>query len=67
MAVCKRFKPNGTVFKAIRDQVYYADQSESNIPLIKKIVGGEFTRVHGSRASGKSSRIIDAMDTLNQM
>ncbi|KAI1319084.1 hypothetical protein EDD11_004973 [Mortierella claussenii] len=60
----KRFKPNATVFKDIRRLVYYADQTESNELLVTKIRNGEFVRVYGSRASGKSSRIVDAMEIL---
>ncbi|KAF8944883.1 hypothetical protein BGZ46_006152, partial [Entomortierella lignicola] len=64
MAILKRFKPNGTVYEEFRRMVYYADQTQSSIPLIKDIVGRGFVRVYSSRASGKSSRIIDAMKVL---
>ncbi|KAF7727320.1 hypothetical protein EC973_007629 [Apophysomyces ossiformis] len=60
----KRFKPNGTVMKGVRKYVYYADQAKSNEPLIAAIRRGEFVRLYGARASGKSSRIMDAMNTL---
>ncbi|KAG0165203.1 hypothetical protein DFQ28_001499 [Apophysomyces sp. BC1034] len=62
----KRFKPNATVCKAFRKYVYYADQTRSNEPLVAAIGRGEYVRVYGARASGKSSRIMDAMDTLNK-
>ncbi|KAF8950651.1 hypothetical protein BGZ46_004403, partial [Entomortierella lignicola] len=67
MAILKRFKPNSTVYEEFRKTVYYADQTQSNIPLIKDIVGRGFVRVYGSRASGKSSRIIDAMRVPSEM
>ncbi|KAF9438419.1 hypothetical protein BGZ76_007943 [Entomortierella beljakovae] len=62
----KRFKPSSTVFKRFRQHVYYADQTNNNVPLISSIVCGDFVQLSGPRASGKSSRIIDAMDTLNK-
>ncbi|KAG0000632.1 hypothetical protein BGZ79_005647 [Entomortierella chlamydospora] len=64
MRPLKQFKPNSTVHKEVRRLVYYADQTESNKPLIERIRLGEFVRVYGARASGKSSRIVDAMETL---
>jgi hypothetical protein len=63
----KQFKPNSTVHLAARKLVYYADQTENNIPLVKKIQDREFLRVYGPRASGKSSRIIDAMTSLDKL
>ena len=50
----------------IRSFVYYADQSENNRSLVEQVVGGEFVQVYGPRASGKSSRIIDAMSELDK-
>ncbi|KAF9097946.1 hypothetical protein BGX27_000884 [Mortierella sp. AM989] len=60
----KHFKASSIVHREARRYVYYADQTESNKPLIKSIQRGEFVRVYGARASGKSSRIVDAMKTL---
>ncbi|GJJ77627.1 hypothetical protein EMPS_09986 [Entomortierella parvispora] len=60
----KRFHPNSTVYMQIRPLVYYADQTDNNKPLIQRIHNGEFVRVFGARASGKSSRIVDAMEVL---
>ncbi|GJJ73244.1 hypothetical protein EMPS_05602 [Entomortierella parvispora] len=61
----KRFKANSTVYKAIRSLVYYADQTDNNQPLVQKILNGDFLQIYGARASGKSSRVIDAMDALS--
>lgn len=60
----KEFKPNSTVYKGYRDYVYYADQTKNNATLIDAIIKGNFIRMYGPRASGKSSRVIDAMTEL---
>ncbi|RUO95521.1 hypothetical protein BC936DRAFT_143849, partial [Jimgerdemannia flammicorona] len=60
----KEFKPNSTVYKGLREYVYYADQRKNNATLINAILKGSFIRMYGPRASGKSSRVIDAMIEL---
>ncbi|KAF7730082.1 hypothetical protein EC973_003028 [Apophysomyces ossiformis] len=62
----KRFKANATIYKEVRKYVYYVDQRKSNEPLITVIQRGGFVQMYGSRASGKSSRILEAMDTLTE-
>ncbi|KAF9957871.1 hypothetical protein BGZ65_001811 [Modicella reniformis] len=64
--VIKRFIPSGTVNMFARKFQYYADQSENNESLVEKITCGQYVRVYGARASGKSSRIVDAMNTLTE-
>ncbi|KAI1314589.1 hypothetical protein EDD11_001972 [Mortierella claussenii] len=66
MRFLKRFKPDATVYEGMRQYVYYADQTESNAPLIEAIVRHGFVRLYGARASGNSSRIVDAMTTLTE-
>ncbi|GJJ71749.1 hypothetical protein EMPS_04106 [Entomortierella parvispora] len=63
----KRFRPNSTVYMEMRSFVYYADQTDNNKPLVQRIHNGEFIRVFGARASGKSSRIVDAMEALKDV
>ena len=60
----KLFKANSTVYPEYRKYVYYADQTANNVPLIDAILRGEFVRMYGPRASGKSSRVVDAMLVL---
>jgi len=60
----KEFKPNSTVYKGLREYVYYADQRRNNATLIDTILQGSFVRMYGPRASGKSSRVVDAMIEL---
>lgn len=60
----KKFMLNSTVHKRLRKSVYYADQTDNNAPLIDKIKSGAFVRMYGPQASGKSSRVVDAMTEL---
>ncbi|KAF8448289.1 hypothetical protein BGX38DRAFT_1270300 [Terfezia claveryi] len=60
----KCFKPNSRVHAGIRPYVYYADQTGNNSPLIKMIEKGFYVRMYGPRASGKSSRTVEAMTVL---
>ncbi|RUO95370.1 hypothetical protein BC936DRAFT_144232, partial [Jimgerdemannia flammicorona] len=60
----KEFKPNSTVYKGLREYVYYADQRKNNATLMDAILKGSFIRMYGPRASGKSSRVVDAMIEL---
>lgn len=64
--VQKHWKPNATVHKEYRRYVYYSDQTENNRPLVDLITSGGFLRLHGPRASGKSSRMVDAMTELRK-
>ncbi|RUP47984.1 hypothetical protein BC936DRAFT_145113, partial [Jimgerdemannia flammicorona] len=63
----KRFKEwhvNSTIFPERRPYYYYADQTEQNQSLIEQIAKGQFVRMYGPRASGKSSRVWQAMEQL---
>ncbi|CAG8624979.1 5094_t:CDS:2, partial [Paraglomus occultum] len=60
----KEWHVNSTIYPGIRPFYYYADQTERNRSLIEQIAKGQFMRMYGPRASGKSSRVWQAMEQL---
>ena len=55
---------NSTIRNNLRDDVYFVDLEESNVPLLNKILRGEFVALYGARASGKSTRVVQVMEKL---
>ncbi|CAG8517732.1 10350_t:CDS:2 [Paraglomus occultum] len=49
---------------AERDNVYFVDPSGESVPLLDMIRRGEFVALYGARASGKSTRVIQAKEQL---
>ena len=48
----------------VRDSVYFVDPTETSGPLFNMIKKGEFVALYGARASGKSTRVDQAVVDL---
>ncbi|CAG8652270.1 6021_t:CDS:2, partial [Paraglomus brasilianum] len=60
----KKWHVNSTIYPEIRPFCYYAEQKMQNQELIEHILEGQYIRLYGPRASGKSSRVWEAMEQL---
>ncbi|CAG8598194.1 2444_t:CDS:2, partial [Ambispora gerdemannii] len=57
---------NSAITREERPIVYFVDPTEQNAPLLESVHRGEFIALHGSRASGKSTRVLQLQDQLNK-
>ncbi|RHZ47929.1 hypothetical protein Glove_564g63 [Diversispora epigaea] len=57
---------NSAITREERPIYYYVDPTEQNRPLFELIRRGEFVALHGPRASGKSTRVLQLQDQLNK-
>jgi hypothetical protein len=48
----------------MRNDVYFVDLEETNVPLLDMFLRGEFVALYGARASGKSTRVFQVMEKL---
>ncbi|CAB4378940.1 unnamed protein product [Rhizophagus irregularis] len=55
---------NSTIANELRDSVYFVDTTETSGPLRDMIQKGEFVALYGARASGKSTRVDQAIFKL---
>ncbi|GET51179.1 P-loop containing nucleoside triphosphate hydrolase protein [Rhizophagus irregularis DAOM 181602=DAOM 197198] len=55
---------NSTIANELRDSVYFVDTTETSGPLRDMIQKGEFVALYGTRASGKSTRVDQAIFKL---
>ncbi|CAG8637268.1 9798_t:CDS:2, partial [Dentiscutata erythropus] len=55
---------NSAIRNKVRNDVYFVDLEETNVPLLDMILRGEFVALYGARASGKSTRVFQAMENL---
>ncbi|CAG8665007.1 6358_t:CDS:2, partial [Paraglomus brasilianum] len=62
----RKFAVNGTIKPNERMNYYFIDPGDYNIPLIQKVMRGEYILMHGPRASGKSTRTWRAMEQLHK-
>ncbi|PKY53971.1 hypothetical protein RhiirA4_472487 [Rhizophagus irregularis] len=60
----RRWTANSIIENSIRNYVYFVDLEETNAPLLDMILRGEFVALYGARASGKSTRVFQAMEKL---
>ncbi|CAG8821836.1 21692_t:CDS:2, partial [Racocetra persica] len=61
----RKWMVNSAITREERPIVYFVDPTEQNIPLLESIYRGEFVALHGPRASGKSTRMLQLQDQLN--
>jgi len=50
---------NNAITREERPIVYFADITEQSTPFIESVHRGELVAVHGPRASGKSTRVLE--------
>jgi hypothetical protein len=60
----RKWTINSAILNKFRNDVYFVDLEETNVPLLDKILSGEFVALYGARASGKSTRVFQAMEKL---
>src|SRR6266542_594353 len=60
----RRWTVNSTIQNKMRNDVYFVDLKETNVPLLDMILRGEFVALYGARASGKSTRVYQVMEKL---
>ena len=51
---------------AARSHYYFVDQKERNVTLLEMIEKGEFVALHGSRASGKTTRTLQIQEQIQE-
>ncbi|CAG8459020.1 4837_t:CDS:2 [Cetraspora pellucida] len=61
----RRWEVNGAIQPSIIHAVYFIDPKKESRPLLEKIQEGQFVALHGPRASGKSTRVLQLQDQLN--
>ncbi|KAF0425150.1 polyketide biosynthesis operon protein cyro [Gigaspora margarita] len=54
----RKWMVNSAITREERPIVYFVDLTKQNAPLFELINQGEFIALHGSRASGKSTRVL---------
>ncbi|CAG8604203.1 12284_t:CDS:2, partial [Ambispora gerdemannii] len=62
----RKWMVNSAITREERPIVYFVDPTEQNVPLLELIHRGEFIALHGPRASGKSTRVLQLQDQLNK-
>ena len=60
----RKWTVNSAIQNKFRNDVYFVDLEETNVPLIDMILRGEFVTLYGARASGKSTRVFQVMKKL---
>ena len=60
----RKWTVNSAIQNKFRNDVYFVDLEETNVPLLDKILSGEFVALYGARASGKSTRVFQAIEKL---
>ena len=60
----RKWMVNSDITREERPKVYFADITEQSTPLLESVYRGEFVAVHGPRASGKSTRVLQLQDQL---
>jgi hypothetical protein len=61
-----KWDTNGAIRINQRDSVYFVDPLPLSDPLLNKIREGDFVAMHGSRASGKSTRVFNVIEQLEK-
>ncbi|CAG8579540.1 8880_t:CDS:2 [Gigaspora rosea] len=61
----RKWMVNSAITREERSIVYFVDPTEQNAPLLESVHRGEFVALHGSRTSGKSTRVLQLQDQLN--
>lgn len=61
----RTFAVNGQINKAARGNHFVVPTTETNLELYERIEKGEYVMLHGPRAVGKSTRMVQACDDLN--
>ncbi|KAF0504247.1 polyketide biosynthesis operon protein cyro [Gigaspora margarita] len=61
----RKWMVNSAITREEHPIVYFIDLTEQNAPLLESVHRGEFVALHGSRASGKSTRVLQLQDQLN--
>ncbi|CAG8788989.1 24608_t:CDS:2 [Gigaspora margarita] len=54
----RKWMVNSAIMQEEHPIVYFVDSTEQNAPLLESVHRGEFVALHGSRASGKSTRLF---------
>jgi len=60
----RKWTINSAIQNKFRNDVYFVDLEETNVPLLDMILRGEFVALYGARASGKSTRVFQVMEKL---
>ncbi|KAF0517974.1 transcriptional regulator [Gigaspora margarita] len=60
----KLWTVNSAIRNKVRNDVYFVDLEETNVPLLDMILRGDFVALYGARASGKSTRVFQVMEKL---
>ncbi|GBC02456.1 hypothetical protein RclHR1_04630012 [Rhizophagus clarus] len=60
----KKWDTNGVIRIIQREYVYFVNPLPLSESLIEKIRSGDFTAIHGARASGKSTRVLSVIERL---
>ena len=63
----KEFKVNGVIYQEERYRYYFVDRTADNQILLDHIIDGNFVRMYAPRASGKSSRVMQAIESLMEL
>ncbi|CAG8648719.1 4353_t:CDS:2, partial [Cetraspora pellucida] len=61
----RKWMVNSAITREERPIVYFVDPTEQNAPLLESVHRGEYIALHGPRASGKSTRVLQLQDQLN--
>lgn len=60
----RKFTVSGQINKAARGNHFVVPTTETNLELYERIKKGEYVMLHGPRAVGKSTRMVQACDDL---
>ncbi|CAG8528853.1 7476_t:CDS:2 [Racocetra fulgida] len=61
----RKWMVNSAITREEHSIIYFIDPTEQNAPLLESIHRGEFIALYGSRASGKTTRVLQLQDQLN--
>ena len=61
----RKFTVNGSIDRTSRSKYFYIETTSSNEELYAKIHAGDYVTLHGPRAVGKSTRMLQACDDLS--
>jgi predicted AAA+ superfamily ATPase len=65
-AIKKQWMINSAIPNAARSLYYFIDHKERNVKLLEMIEKGEFIALHGPRASGKTTRMFQIQEQLQE-
>ncbi|CAG8594597.1 10798_t:CDS:2, partial [Cetraspora pellucida] len=60
----RRWEVNSAIQPSIVHAIYFVDPIEESRPLLEKIQEGQFVALHGPRASGKSTQVLQLQEQL---